>query len=105
MQHIEKRRQPEHRLAHIRRLIRVDRVHHLGKGICRITFFPRPKIKQFHAVKKSLQRDGPVFDLSSMSMVLHDGSRYELREEGNIKHHVERIFLRLIFAPVHIQPT
>jgi hypothetical protein len=35
-------------------------------------------------------------------MVFHDRSRYELREEGNIKHHVERIFLRLIFAPVHI---
>ena len=47
LQHIEKRRQPEHRLAHIRRLIRVDRVHHLGKGICRMTFFPRPKIKRF----------------------------------------------------------
>ena len=102
LQHIEKRRQPEHRLAHIRRLIRVDRVHHLGKGICQDDLLSQTENKAFHAIRKALQRDGPVFDLLLDVMVFHDRSRYELREEGNIKHHVERIFLRLIFAPVHI---
>ncbi len=74
-----------------------------GQRICQQDLFPKSINKPQDALVKAVQCLLPVADLPGNGLIADNGPGDELWKQCNVQSHIERIFLRFAFAPVHVQ--